>query len=899
MQEQYKAEAFKAQVGIVAKNLNKPQPLFDMAFSNCDPAQMLNQQQQGWCSPKVIYTSRTHSQLAQAMKELKTTEYRYLKAVALGSRDQLCINEDVLKEANTSSEKQHLCRSKVKAKQCNLFGRADKTIERPEVTEKPVMDIEDLVKVGAKCHCCPYYLAKTLSENADVVFMPYNYLLDTKLLKSFKLNLNDAIVILDEGHNVEKMCEDAASVSISSRDIALCCEDITHIMEMLDKDQEFLTMGDDNSETDFDLEDLGKAKQLVLNVETEIDAINVVTSAGGIHMSGSHIFEILGKAGLDNETFPIYEKLFDSLVQYLTQATASRTFGRKGIGLMKFSELMGVVFGTMSKDFETYKRDMERGYKVFVELEDPNKKNFQKNKATKSADGWLSKQKDQPSIVNNPKQVNYWCFNPGFGMANLINRHVRSIILTSGTLAPLKPLISELGLEVKHRLENPHVIQASQVMVKIVSQGPDRETLDSCFKNRDNPKYINSLGLTIRSIANVTPHGLLVFFPSYPVMNKCQEAWQQSGVWKTINEIKPIFTEPRRKDEFIECMKDYYTTVNIGRGAIFMAVLRGKVSEGLDFTDQNGRAVIVTGLPYPPLFDQRVVLKKKYLDENRTRENQLQSGQEWYSLEATRAVNQAIGRVIRHKDDYGAILLCDQRFNYTKSNLSHWIQPHLKSQKDANFGSVIGSLSRFFRNASSTLPPPKENNALESIVKMEQDENYQNINLLNIAAAKKSLNNINKRQIKIENSNEIYGAGSSGVSSPFFEFDMKNFIKKEPQETSFFGGLNKDISTIDFNTTEGGSSGLVTIHKKERSRDDCPDEFENATKKRKLKMVPNKSPTIVNEQKTEIDLKDLFAPVNLKREYFIMEPPQERSELLNAVSRKILQCSIILTYNSS
>lgn len=37
------------------------------------------------------------------------------------------------------------------------------------------------------------------------------------------------------------------------------------------------------------------------------------------------------------------------------------------------------------------------------------------------------------------------------------------------------------------------------------------------------------------------------------------------------------------------------------------------------------------------------------------------SGQEWYRQQASRAVNQAIGRVIRHREDYGAIFLCDHR----------------------------------------------------------------------------------------------------------------------------------------------------------------------------------------------------------------------------------------------
>ena len=40
-----------------------------------------------------------------------------------------------------------------------------------------------------------------------------------------------------------------------------------------------------------------------------------------------------------------------------------------------------------------------------------------------------------------------------------------------------------------------------------------------------------------------------------------------------------------------------------------------KVSEGLDFADNNGRAVVITGLPFPPRMDPKVVLKMQFLDE--------------------------------------------------------------------------------------------------------------------------------------------------------------------------------------------------------------------------------------------------------------------------------------------
>ena len=39
--------------------------------------------------------------------------------------------------------------------------------------------------------------------------------------------------------------------------------------------------------------------------------------------------------------------------------------------------------------------------------------------------------------------------------------------------------------------------------------------------------------------------------------------------------------------------------------------LRGKVSEGLDFSDRAGRAVVITGIPYAPPNDAKVTLKRQ------------------------------------------------------------------------------------------------------------------------------------------------------------------------------------------------------------------------------------------------------------------------------------------------
>lgn len=72
-------------------------------------------------------------------------------------------------------------------------------------------------------------------------------------------------------------------------------------------------------------------------------------------------------------------------------------------------------------------------------------------------------------------------------------------------------------------------------------------------------------------------------------------------------------------------------------GALMLAVCRGKVSEGLDFTDNNARAVVCVGIPFPYLKDKQVELKRKYNDKKSTC-SALLKGSEWYEIQAFRSV---------------------------------------------------------------------------------------------------------------------------------------------------------------------------------------------------------------------------------------------------------------------
>lgn len=92
-----------------------------------------------------------------------------------------------------------------------------------------------------------------------------------------------------------------------------------------------------------------------------------------------------------------------------------------------------------------------------------------------------------------------------------------------------------------------------------------------------------------------------------------------------------------------------------------MAVYRGKVSEGINFADDNARAVLLVGIPYPNAHDTFINLKKNF-NTKYYKARGLVDGQEWYQMQAFRAFNQAVGRCLRHKLDYAAIVFLEDRF---------------------------------------------------------------------------------------------------------------------------------------------------------------------------------------------------------------------------------------------
>merc|ERR1712118_605147 len=83
--------------------------------------------------------------------------------------------------------------------------------------------------------------------------------------------------------------------------------------------------------------------------------------------------------------------------------------------------------------------------------------------------------------------------------------------------------------------------------------------------------------------------------------------------------------------------------------------------------DAEARGCLIVGVPFPQLCIE-VELRRR-----------APGGSRWYEAEAMRQVSQAAGRLLRHRADFGAVILLDQRFSVQPSQmLAPWLRQLLR-----------------------------------------------------------------------------------------------------------------------------------------------------------------------------------------------------------------------------
>ncbi|KAH9693915.1 Helicase ATP-binding domain-containing protein [Citrus sinensis] len=397
-----------------------------------------------------------------------------------------------------------------------------------------VHDIEDLVNVGQVVRGCSYYAARSMADDAQLVFCPYSYIINPVIRGAMEVDIKGAILILDEAHNIEDIARDAGSVDIDedvllSRKATLAKREFQHFFSCWTGDKALRELQEANiSRQCFPilLECATKAIKEATDTESELP-----------HLSGMSVITLEG--------------LFSSLTYF---------FSRNG----------------------SHVSDYQLALQKYIK-------------------------RDSTSFL-----------------------YASTHLSENRTLSPMNSFSSELGVQFGTCLEAPHVIDVDlQVLTSVISTGPDNYPLNASYKTADGYAFQDALGKSIEEICNVVPGGSLVFFPSYKLMEKLCNRWRETGQWSRLNAKKPLFVEPKggSQEDFEIVLKHYYNSISQGskcavvrkkrvkregnndlntiesqenankKGASFLAVCRGKVSEGIDFSDDNAR-VVVTVLNY-------------------------------------------------------------------------------------------------------------------------------------------------------------------------------------------------------------------------------------------------------------------------------------------------------------
>ena len=89
----------------------------------------------------------------------------------------------------------------------------------------------------------------------------------------------------------------------------------------------------------------------------------------------------------------------------------------------------------------------------------------------------------------------------------------------------------------------------------------------------------------------MVPSGVVVFLPSYDYEQTVVKRLTATGQLGKIEAKKKIFREPKSTADLDKVLADYATAVRLSGGALLLAVVGGKMSEGINFSDGLGRYV--------------------------------------------------------------------------------------------------------------------------------------------------------------------------------------------------------------------------------------------------------------------------------------------------------------------
>ncbi|XP_036029614.1 ATP-dependent DNA helicase DDX11-like isoform X2 [Onychomys torridus] len=189
---------------------------------------------------KLYYCSRTHSQLAQFIQEVWKSPFgKETWLVSLGSRQNLCVNEDMKSlgsvqlmndrcvdmqrskhEKNGAGEDKPKRRRQKIQTSCPFHNHEQMQLLRDEILLE-VKDMEQLVALGKEARACPYYGSRFAITAAQLVVLPYPMLLHADTRQAAGIRLQRPSVIIDEAHNLIDTITNIYSTEVTGSQVCL------------------------------------------------------------------------------------------------------------------------------------------------------------------------------------------------------------------------------------------------------------------------------------------------------------------------------------------------------------------------------------------------------------------------------------------------------------------------------------------------------------------------------------------------------------------------------------------------------------------------------------------------------------------------------------------------------
>ncbi|KAL8805582.1 MAG: hypothetical protein Q9182_001847 [Xanthomendoza sp. 2 TL-2023] len=643
---------------------------------------------------KVFFCSRTHSQLTQFVNELRRVKFpeapwvqnegspgsvqqgNTVKHLPLGSRKNLCINPRVVSAGNVIAINERCLDlqqpSTLQGKKCPFIPKKENEVlvnEFRDHTLATIRDIEDLGTLGRKIGICPYYASRASIKPSEIVTLPYQLLLHKSSREALGISLKSHVVVIDEAHNLMDAITNMHSIAITQSQLHRCKWQLrTYLLKFRHRLK-------------------GKNRVYVTQTVRLIDSVSACLDRLASESSSTESLVSVGDmtSGKGVDQINLYK-----LVQYL----ADSKLARKVEGYVEFLEQRALSTADSPADSAP----------VLTHIQ-----GFLQALMNPAAEGRFFFERDECDLVT----LKYILLDPTFHFKEVVEE-ARAVILAGGTMSPMEDyarhLLPYLAPERLRTWSCGHIISKENLFVRFVGQIQDEIGLDFSFARRNSITLINGLGDCLIHLAATIPDGLVVFFPSYAYLDQVSAQWQKTAagldnVWNDLEKRKPVFKETKGLSGIENTLQSYSKSIDEGKGGLLLSVIGGKMSEGINFSDRLGRGVVVVGLPFPNLHSAQWKAKIDYIERSiigrggSSAEGKA-AGRDFYENACMRAVNQSIGRAIRHQTDFASILLLDRRYSTPRiaNKLPGWIKQGFDDDKAVpTFPEIIQGLQDFFR----------------------------------------------------------------------------------------------------------------------------------------------------------------------------------------------------------